>query len=172
MIKCWLCDKETNIKEDAYGDHWCPHCSILISVLNPAAPDWLGKEKISTSGEEWLNEEEGKMPNVNDLKEFLCATDVSDGDEIKFLDAGEFVDKDFSPEKDGSDIRTVLEINVELPGGKKKKYSPNGKSRDAMAEVFGPNSEDWVGKRASIQLVKQSVYGNIKNVIYLEPVKG
>jgi hypothetical protein len=111
-------------------------------------------------------------PNVNDLKIYLCPTDVKDGDIITFKDAGEFVDKDFSKEQDGSDIKTVLEMTIELPSGKTKKYSPNTKTRDALAEGYGsPDSENWVGKKASVVLVRQNVFGQIKNIIYLEPVK-
>jgi hypothetical protein len=138
--------------------------------MNPDKPDWK-PEVQPTTEEEWLNEEE-EMPNVNDLKEYLCATDVKDGDVVKFKDAGEFVDKDFSKEQDGSDVKRLLEITIELPSGKTKKFSPNGKTRDALAEGFGsPNSEDWVGKEASVLVVRQVVFGNIKNVIYLEAIK-
>jgi hypothetical protein len=112
------------------------------------------------------------MPNVNDLKPYLCSTDVVDGDVIQFIDAGDLIEKDFSKEQDGSDIKTVLEITVELPNGRRKKYSPNAKTRDALAEGFGsPDTENWIGKRACILLVRQSVYGNIKTIIYMEPIK-
>jgi hypothetical protein len=112
------------------------------------------------------------MPNVNDLKPFLCVTDVTEGDVVKIKDAGEFIEKDFSKEQDGSDVKTVFELTIELPSGKTKKYTPNAKTRDALAEGFGsPDTENWVGKKASVMIVRQSVFGQIKNIIYLEPIK-
>jgi hypothetical protein len=142
---------------------------VQNSVYSPEKPDWQSDN--TTTENIWLNKEE-EMPNVNDLKQYLCATDVKDGDILRFKDAGEFIDKDFSKEQDGSDIKTVLEITVELPSGKTKKYSPNAKTRDSLAEGYGsPDTEKWIGKEASVVLVKQSVFGQIKNIIYLEPIK-
>ena len=157
-MKCWLCEQETGIKETDYGDHRCPKCGVMISIYNPA--DYVPLE----------NEEE-EMANVNDLNKYITHTDVTDGDIITFVDAGELIEKDFSPEKDESDIRTVLDITITLPSGKKKLYSPNKTTRTALSEVWGAETENWVGKKATVSVVKQNVGGNLKKVIYLEPVK-
>ena len=44
MITCWLCGKETNIKDTDYGEHRCNFCKVLIDVFDPNHPDWLPPE--------------------------------------------------------------------------------------------------------------------------------
>ena len=109
------------------------------------------------------------MPNVNDLNEFISPEDVIDGDIITFVDPGEIKKVDFSPKKDGSNERLVLQITIELPDGKEKRMTMNKTSQRAIAAKYSPNSEQWVGKKAKIVLVRQNVGGNLKPVIYLEP---
>ena len=35
-VRCWFCEKETDIKKDDYGDHVCNHCGVELAVYNPA----------------------------------------------------------------------------------------------------------------------------------------
>ena len=109
-------------------------------------------------------------PNVNDLNEFLTASDVNDGDVITFLNAGEIKDVDFSRSRDGSDVRKVLQIDVSLPDGKEKIVTINKTSRKSLSTKYGADTEDWVEKEAKVVILKQNVGGTIKDVIYLEPV--
>ncbi len=115
--------------------------------------------------------EETESMNVNDLNQFLTASDVEDGDKIVFTNAGKFIEKDYSQARDGSDMVTVLEIEVKLPNGKKKLTTPNNTSRKNIVEVFGPETNEWVGKAAKIEIVKQNVRGTLRDVIYLTPAK-
>lgn len=110
------------------------------------------------------------MPNINDLNEFLTASDVNDGDVITFLNAGEIKDVDFSRSRDGSDVRKVLQIDVSLPDGKEKIVTINKTSRKSLSAKYGVDTEDWVEKEAKVVILKQNVGGTIKDVIYLEPV--
>jgi len=75
MIVCFLCHKETKIKETDYGDHRCEHCGVMLSVLDPAKPDWIGKNKDKTSYEEYLDKKEESMkPPKHENKEFEKVT--------------------------------------------------------------------------------------------------
>ncbi len=112
------------------------------------------------------------MPNINDLNDYITPQDVRDGDVITFEDAGEIVEVDYSLAKDGSDIKSALQIHVKLPDGKVKLISPNKTSRTSLSEAYTPMSENWIGKSAKVCLVKQNVRGTLKQVIYLEPANG
>ena len=160
--QCWFCDREFEYDGEKYRDVDCLHCGVQNSIYNPTAAVNY-KPKINEK------EKETDMPNVNDLNHFLTATDVTDGDILVFKNAGELVEQDFSDEKDGSDIRTVLNIEVLIPSGKTKMVSPNKTSRNSLAEVYGVDTEKWAGKKAIVEIIKQNVRGTIRKVIYLKP---
>lgn len=109
------------------------------------------------------------MPNVNDLYEFLQASDVENGDLLTFVNSGEFVDRDYSPAKDGSEVKTILQIRVALPGGKEKVCSPNNTSLNAIKAEYTPDTENWIHKKVKVDLLKQNVKGQMRDVVYLTP---
>lgn len=91
------------------------------------------------------------MPNTSSLSKFLKASHVRDGDILTFIDAGVIVQKEFK-KKDGSvDISPMLEMTVEI-NGDRKTYSPNGQSRKFLEEVYGNQTENWVGKQAVVMI--------------------
>ena len=104
------------------------------------------------------------MPNVGKLSPYLSAVDVQGEATVKFVDAGKLVTKEFNGEE-----KTVLEITVELEDGTKL-WSPNGTSYRKIAEKYGPNTEDWVGKEAKVTVVTMNVAGTMRKVLYGEPV--
>ena len=55
------------------------------------------------------------MPLLSDMNTFLSRTDIEEGDEILFVNAGEIKEVDFSRAKDGSNKKLVFQILVELP---------------------------------------------------------
>ncbi len=115
--------------------------------------------------------EERKIMNVNDLNQYLVASDVADGDKLVFITPGKFIEKDYSQARDGSDMVTVLEIEVQLPNGKKKLTTPNNTSRRNIVDVFGPETDEWMGKAVQVEIVKQNVRGSLRDVIYFTPAK-
>ena len=168
MIICWYCDRETDIKEDNYGDHQCPHCGIELSVYNPTdsqTEQWFN----NTTCDEWLNEEE-EMPNLNDLSEFLKRDDIKAGDILTFTDAGEIAKVDFSKTKDGSGVKTVFQIGVMLPDGRKKIITLNKASQTALSEKYGKITEEWVGKNAMVSFVEQMAFGKLIEVLILKSI--
>jgi hypothetical protein len=104
------------------------------------------------------------MPNTSDLNTFVVpGVDVNDGDEIKFVDGGKWHTYD--------DGRKTIQIQVECPDGKIKTVSLNNTSAKNLSESYGGATEDWQGKRALVSVVKMNVRGQLKNVLYLYPVK-
>jgi len=105
------------------------------------------------------------MPNVSDLNTYLTTNDVKEKDLIKFIDAGQFVEKDFRGEK-----RTRLEITIALGDGKKKTYTPNKTTVKSISSVYGNDTAQWIGKLAEVTLVSQNVAGEMKKVLYATPI--
>lgn len=104
------------------------------------------------------------MPNVNDLSQYVVAgSDVKDGDTIVFADGGS--------EHTFEDGRKTIRFNVVLPSGKTKILSLNGTSAKNLGEAYGAMTEEWDGKKAIVSVVKMNVRGQLKNVLYLYPVK-
>lgn len=108
-------------------------------------------------------------PNVGELSDFVTANvDVRDGDLVKIVSAGEI--KEFK-QQDGS-IRKRLQIDLECPGEDNvKKLTLNPTSVKALSAAYGGASEEWIDKEALVQVAKQNVQGQMRNIIYLTPVK-
>lgn len=83
MIICWYCQKETNIKDNDYGDHICNHCNVMISNYNPndiinQEPEEKEHEMIDYSSEKY----QGKfvyLPTMGETEIF----DIAELDEVK-----------------------------------------------------------------------------------------
>lgn len=124
-------------------------------------------ELLSTFGGK---EVENMSPDTNDLNEYVTPKEVKDGDVLIFTDPGRIVVKDMSKARDGSDMRKRLEIEVELPTGKKKLITPNKTSRNLIEEKYGTKTEEWVSRSVRVSVVQQNVGGILRDVIYLKPI--
>lgn len=107
-------------------------------------------------------------PDLSTTGKYLKSEMVKDGDLIKFKDAGVTGEKD-NPFKPG-EKKPFFEITVELSDGQTKTCGVNFTSQKELVKVLGKNTEDWVGKVAKIQKIKQNVGGKIKDVVYIVPV--
>ena len=161
QTKCWGCEKEFFYEDKKYQDINCPNCGIQNSIYNP-----LDYEPIDD--EEEVIE---MSPDVNDLKNNLKNEDLQQGDIVTFVNAGEIKSVDFSKAQDGSAVKTVLQMLVEIPDGKNKIYTPNATTRNRLKEIWGKDTEDWVGKKAKVTFIKQLAFGKTIDVLVLEPVE-
>jgi hypothetical protein len=91
--------------------------------------------------------------------DFLRAGDVKDGDIIILLDSGVFRDKSETPFN-----RAVYQFQVKLPDGSVKTWTANKTSMDQLASAYGDDLEQWIGKKVKINIVKQNVRGQFKDV--------
>lgn len=105
------------------------------------------------------------MPRISDYEEFLNSTMVKAKDILKLLDAGEFRE----PEETGFS-RTIFQISVSLHDGRRKTWTMNKTTRKRLAEAYGDDTEDWVGKYVKVEIAKQLVRGEPKDVLYGRPV--
>ena len=111
------------------------------------------------------------MANLRDLKKNFKNSDVKAGDILTFVDVGEIREVDFSKAQDGSGVKLVFQIKVQLPDGKEKILTPNAGSREAIAQAYGEDdTANWKGKQAKVTFVKQLSFGKMQDVLILEPV--
>lgn len=102
------------------------------------------------------------MPEL-DIKQWLKPEDVTEkGVLVTFVDEGEYRELE---QKDG-EVKTVFDITVALPNQETKTWTMNMKSQIAVATTYGKDTAKWVDKTAELFLVKQNVFGVIKDVIY------
>ena len=109
------------------------------------------------------------MPNLSSMGKYLKADEVNEGALIKFKDAGVIGERD-NPFKKG-EMKKFFEITIELENGQEKTVSVNFTSQKELVKVLGSNTEEWAGKMAKVQKVKQNVGGKIKDVMYIVPVE-
>jgi hypothetical protein len=105
------------------------------------------------------------VPRISDYEEFLNASMVRDGDVLVLLDPGRFVE----PEESGLD-RLTFRIKVRLPDQRTKIWTMNKTTRRELAEAYGDDTENWVGKPVRVEIVQMKVRGQTKGVIYGHPV--
>ena len=109
------------------------------------------------------------MPDASTLDTFVAVNvDVHDGDLVVIAGAGEFVDIEDTQTKEK---RTRLRIPITCPEGQTKDLTLNETSRKSLIQGYGKNTEDWVKKNALVSIVAKDVFGQIKKVIYLSPVR-
>jgi hypothetical protein len=112
-------------------------------------------------------EKKRKMPRISDHAEFLSGSMVKNEDVVVLTNAGAFRE----PEETGLQ-RTVFQIDVRLPDGRKKVWTMNKTTRERLAQTYGDNTEDWINKSVRVQVLQQNVRGEVKSVIYGYPVEG
>ena len=96
---------------------------------------------------EWLKDDE--FPKSQELT-------------VKFLDAGEYVEKEFEGK-----VKQQFEIRVEAGSGEVRKWSMNLTSQRAVAQRLGSgDTSTWVGHSAELYLQTENVAGKMRVVIY------
>ena len=92
-------------------------------------------------------------------------------------------DKDFTVAKaghykempvQGNDPVEKLVLPIKLSNDKVRDWIPNKTSIKFMTELWGDNTNLWIGKQAKFRLTNQNVRGEMKDVIFVEslaPVK-
>lgn len=97
---------------------------------------------------------------------YLKATDCKDGDKIRFVDAGKWVENTKYKYPDGNPRQDFV-ITVEH-NGEEKSFRINKTNRDVLIPAYGNDSEQWINKAARIKLVDALVSGKQMKVILLE----
>ena len=84
-------------------------------------------------------------------------TDIKDGDIVKILDGGQIISGDYGD---------AHVFKIETRNGEKN-LSVNQTSLNNLVDELGDETSLWIGKEVKVWLVRQSVSGQLKNVVYL-----
>lgn len=104
--------------------------------------------------------------------EYLTADDIGKGLEVTFTSEGKTV-----PKETTGFNQDTYEIWVtgppQPPDGEMDSYkwSINKTSRETVAEKFGRDDKNWIGKTVKLGIVKVSVAGKIRNAIMVMGIK-
>ena len=102
-------------------------------------------------------------------RDYFKNSDFKEGDKIKFVADGEWVEQDFSLARDGSGMKTVFKAKVSLNDGEPKDLNVNSTSGNVLSESW--DEEGWTGKTAKVTFVKALVAGKMCNALALVPEK-
>lgn len=108
------------------------------------------------------------MPNLGDLSNYIKTKELKTGDMIKFKEAGAIVEKDF---EDGKGLKKLFQVNVSLNGGDPKEMTLNATSRGVLADAWGYETEEWIGREAKVTFMKGLVFGKPGEILVLQPTE-
>ena len=103
-------------------------------------------------------------------RNYIKSSDMKNGDRVKFINGGKWMDKDFSKERDGSDVKSVYVAQVSLNGGEGKELTINATSGQSLANGWGQEGPGWAGKTAKVTFQKTMSFGKIAEVLCLVPL--
>lgn len=83
--------------------------------------------------------------------------DIMSGDLIEILNEGSEVLGDYG-------TRQVFKINTR---NGEKNLSFNQTSMNNLIDAYGDDTQNWVGKKANVEIIKSNVSGKLVNVVYL-----
>jgi len=71
------------------------------------------------------------------------------------------------PQQDGKEVEKLV-VPVKLSNGKVRDWIPNKTSQRKLVNLYGDNTDDWIGKKAEFEIVKQNVRGDMKDVLFVK----
>ena len=99
--------------------------------------------------------------------EYLNGENVKANEIIEI--AGEGTVQSIDDKQHPGQTKQVLNVPV-ISKGEKKVWTPNKKSGRALTKVWGDETKNWIGKKFAVNLIKQNVFGEVKDVIYAVPI--
>lgn len=106
------------------------------------------------------------MVKVSDLDEYLHAEAVENDAVIEIVGKPRYVSADES-----TFGKAYLEIDVKLPSGQMKTWTPNKTTLRKLAEAFGDDADTWMTKRVKLTVTQQNVRGEMRRIIWGDPIK-
>jgi hypothetical protein len=90
--------------------------------------------------------------------------DIKNGEEIRIIQVNGWTTVPSDPDKQR------FQIIAENPALDRKKLSINKTSLRSIMEEWGDESDDWKGKKLVVRIVEQQAFGELKKIIFLNPV--
>jgi hypothetical protein len=98
---------------------------------------------------------------------YLKTSDVVEGDKVEFIGSGEWIESKRYTYPDGNP-RNDFYIKVKIADSEKN-MRMNATNREAMIQAFGKDTDNWVGKSATLHKIKAMVAGKLQDCLTIEP---
>ena len=108
---------------------------------------------LKPSNKRWTQGEEKKMVLVKDI--YLTGDEVAELEDKSFTIAKGCQYREM-PQIDGG-IQEKLVVPVKLSNGVLRDWVPNKRSLKALVAKFGPETDNWIGKKATFRIAEQNV---------------
>lgn len=109
------------------------------------------------------------MTILNSKKNYLKAENVKSGDVVKINSEGEWIESNKYTYEDKTPRKNfVVEV---IYAGEARTLTLNSTNRSNLINDWGNDTAEWIGKSATIEIIKVSVGGKLMNSILLTPIK-
>ena len=106
------------------------------------------------------------MVDTSVLESYLNERSVKTGEIVTII--GEGVIEEI-PQKDGK-TRKGLTIPVSV-AGRELEWSPGKTATKPLQKAWGLNTKEWVKKKGKVAFISQLSFGEMKNILILDPVE-
>jgi hypothetical protein len=157
-MKCPICRQE--LKELGFDKlakaelFYCSSCQRYFTKI------FLEKE----GGK--MEKESYEIPNELLPRQFLRSKDINDGEVLEIIETPKI-----RPAEESKFGKMALHILVKLPDNSEKVYQPNKTTIAEFVKAWGRDYRNWVGKKFKVEIQKERVSGQLKEVIYGNPVE-
>jgi hypothetical protein len=103
------------------------------------------------------------MPQIQDLDLWLKPEDIGKESIIEIISPHRV-----KPKEETSFDSDVSEVTIRLPNKEERLWTMNMTSLRMVAQLYGQNSDKWVGKKVTLFTKEQNVRGKDKLVIYVK----
>jgi hypothetical protein len=145
--------------DEMFGDelYYCCYCHTY----------WTRKYLENDGGINMTDVKETfEIPNELLPKQFLKPKDINDGEVLEVVETPKI-----RPAEESKFGKMALHILVKLPDNSEKIYQPNKTTISEFVKAWGKDYRNWVGKKFSVEIQKERVSGQLKEVIYGNPVE-
>ncbi len=160
---CYFCRKEKKWKDITLADGCtvpaCGECYTMIEKGKKLAEERGLYDPNKIRGGDRMKVEKGNTGGNNLKVEFVHEKKITS---LKIKDEGEMVTYEAKKEGDSPSTKLVIGVSYhDQSDGDPNKWSMNNKSRNALIDIWGDDTTDWVGKTAEISTSGEGEFRHI-----------
>ena len=70
-------------------------------------------------------------------------------------------------QNDGEEVKKLV-LPIKLSNEKVRDWIPNKTSIKRLIELYDDDTDKWIGKKATFEIIKQNVRGELKEVVFVK----
>ena len=159
---CYMCKADSHASITLADGCSVPLCSSCLLAAKEAKAAWPGAVHQAdryVRGGDSMRVEKGSTGGNNLKVEFIEERKITS---LKIVDEGNMVTYEAKNADEKSNTRLVIGVNYEgRKDGDPDRWSLNNKSRNALIDIWGDDTKNWIGKTAEIALSGDGEYRHI-----------